>query len=172
MGTGPTGILINAPTVINAIKRAATKELEYHIAFKKANYIDENGNLDIISDLWDDTREETNPLYELVPVQTSNDGTFTDHEATIKLGATVNEANTYWFEVNLTDANTHAALEGATYDRNIVSGDITRKITGRKTDSSGNIKTKISVHVTPATVLHGKIFITELSFHDEDSVVK
>ena len=38
--------------------------------------------------------------------------------------------------------------------------------------TSGNIKTKISVHVTPATVLHGKIFITELSFHDEDSVVK
>lgn len=30
---------------INAIKRASTKELEYHIAFKKADYIDENGKL-------------------------------------------------------------------------------------------------------------------------------
>lgn len=30
---------------IDAIKRASTKELEYHIAFKKCNYIDKNGNL-------------------------------------------------------------------------------------------------------------------------------
>lgn len=38
--------------------------------------------------------------------------------------------------------------------------------------TSGNIKTKISLRVTPTTVLYGKILITELSFHDEDSVVK
>lgn len=30
---------------IEAIKRASTKELEYHIAFKKADYIDKNGKL-------------------------------------------------------------------------------------------------------------------------------
>lgn len=29
---------------LNAIKRASTKELEYHIAFKKADYLDEDGN--------------------------------------------------------------------------------------------------------------------------------
>lgn len=38
--------------------------------------------------------------------------------------------------------------------------------------TSGNIKTKISLRVNPTSVLHGKILITELSFHDEDSVVK
>ncbi|MBE6915949.1 MAG: hypothetical protein E7471_04875 [Ruminococcaceae bacterium] len=38
--------------------------------------------------------------------------------------------------------------------------------------TSGNIKTKISLRATPTVVLHGKILITELSFHDEDSVVK
>ena len=30
---------------INAIKRASSKELEYHVAFKKTNYLDENGKL-------------------------------------------------------------------------------------------------------------------------------
>lgn len=30
---------------IDAIKRCSTKELEYHIAFKKSNYLDENGKL-------------------------------------------------------------------------------------------------------------------------------
>lgn len=30
---------------IEAIKKASTKELSYHIAFKKSNYLDENGNL-------------------------------------------------------------------------------------------------------------------------------
>ncbi len=30
---------------INAVKRASTKELEYHIAFKKSNYLDKYGNL-------------------------------------------------------------------------------------------------------------------------------
>ena len=30
---------------INAVKRSSTKELEYHVAFKKSNYLDENGNL-------------------------------------------------------------------------------------------------------------------------------
>ena len=30
---------------INALKRSSTKELEYHVAFKKANYLDINGNL-------------------------------------------------------------------------------------------------------------------------------
>ena len=30
---------------INAAKRSSTKELEYHVAFKKSNYLDENGNL-------------------------------------------------------------------------------------------------------------------------------
>lgn len=30
---------------INAIKRSSTKELEYHIAFKKSNFLDEKGNL-------------------------------------------------------------------------------------------------------------------------------
>lgn len=30
---------------INAIKRSSTKELEYHVAFKKSNYLDEEGNL-------------------------------------------------------------------------------------------------------------------------------
>ncbi|MGN1270446.1 MAG: UTP--glucose-1-phosphate uridylyltransferase [Clostridia bacterium] len=29
---------------LNAIKKASTKELEYHIAFKRADYLDENGN--------------------------------------------------------------------------------------------------------------------------------
>ena len=29
---------------LDAIKRASTKELEYHIAFKRADYLDENGN--------------------------------------------------------------------------------------------------------------------------------
>lgn len=29
---------------LNAIKRASTKEMEYHIAFKRADYLDENGN--------------------------------------------------------------------------------------------------------------------------------
>ncbi len=37
---------------------------------------------------------------------------------------------------------------------------------------SGNIKTKITLRASPTSVLHGKILITELSFHDEDSVVK
>ncbi len=37
---------------------------------------------------------------------------------------------------------------------------------------SGNIKTKITLRTSPTSVLHGKILITELSFHDEDSVVK
>lgn len=30
---------------INAIKRSSTKELEYHVAFKKSNYLDEEGKL-------------------------------------------------------------------------------------------------------------------------------
>ena len=30
---------------IEAIKKASTKELSYHIAFKKSNYLDKNGNL-------------------------------------------------------------------------------------------------------------------------------
>ena len=30
---------------INAIKRSSTKELEYHVAFKKSDYLDEKGNL-------------------------------------------------------------------------------------------------------------------------------
>ena len=30
---------------IGAIKRSSTKELEYHVAFKKSNYLDEKGNL-------------------------------------------------------------------------------------------------------------------------------
>lgn len=30
---------------INAVKRSSTKELEYHVAFKKSNYLDKNGNL-------------------------------------------------------------------------------------------------------------------------------
>ncbi len=30
---------------INAVKRSSTKELEYHVAFKKCSYIDENGKL-------------------------------------------------------------------------------------------------------------------------------
>ena len=30
---------------INAVKRSSTKELEYHVALKKSNYLDENGNL-------------------------------------------------------------------------------------------------------------------------------
>lgn len=106
-------------------------------------HFDQNGHLDIVSDLWDDTREETNPLIDLEPVQAINNGTFVDYEATIHLGATVSASNTYWFEVNLTDADTHSPLEGASYDINITSGDITRKITGRKTDSSGNIKTRL-----------------------------
>lgn len=29
---------------LNAIKRASTKEMEYHIAFKRTDYLDENGN--------------------------------------------------------------------------------------------------------------------------------
>lgn len=29
---------------LNAIKRASTKEMEYHIAFKRADYLDKNGN--------------------------------------------------------------------------------------------------------------------------------
>lgn len=38
--------------------------------------------------------------------------------------------------------------------------------------SSGRIKTKISLRVSPTTVVSGKILITELSFHNEDNVVK
>ena len=30
---------------INAVKRSSTKELEYHVAFKKSNYLDKDGNL-------------------------------------------------------------------------------------------------------------------------------
>lgn len=30
---------------INAVKRSSTKELEYHVAFKKSNYLDKEGNL-------------------------------------------------------------------------------------------------------------------------------
>lgn len=30
---------------INAVKRSSTKELEYHVAFKKSNYLDKNGKL-------------------------------------------------------------------------------------------------------------------------------
>ena len=30
---------------IEAIKKASTKEMQYHIAFKKSNYLDENGNI-------------------------------------------------------------------------------------------------------------------------------
>lgn len=30
---------------INAVKRSSTKELEYHVALKKSNYLDEQGNL-------------------------------------------------------------------------------------------------------------------------------
>lgn len=30
---------------INAVKRSSTKELEYHVAFKKSDYLDKNGNL-------------------------------------------------------------------------------------------------------------------------------
>ena len=30
---------------INAIKKCGTKEMEYHVAFKKSKYIDENGNV-------------------------------------------------------------------------------------------------------------------------------
>lgn len=30
---------------INAVKRLSSKELEYHVAFKKSNYLDEEGNL-------------------------------------------------------------------------------------------------------------------------------
>lgn len=30
---------------INAVKRCSTRELEYHVAYKKSNYLDNNGNL-------------------------------------------------------------------------------------------------------------------------------
>ena len=35
---------------IDSLKRASTKELNYHVAFKKSNYIDENGDLVIPSE--------------------------------------------------------------------------------------------------------------------------
>lgn len=38
--------------------------------------------------------------------------------------------------------------------------------------TEGCVKTKLTLHATPTTVLRGKVLIAELSFHDEDSVVE
>lgn len=103
----------------------------------------EKENIISVSDLGDDTIENY-PLYEYTNIEAIENGEFTDYTTNISLGATVNEANTYWFEIRLRDAsNSRIALEGAGYDITITSGDIVRKITGRKTDSSGNIRTRL-----------------------------
>ena len=157
-----TGEKYNATTDINGLATFQIddeNQADYHYTLKVVSnlpsiyermidvevnmHFDQNRHLELISDLWDDTRKETNPLWNLDPVQLVNNGTFADHEATIYLGATVSAANTYWFEVNLKDADTLTALQGASYDINIKSGDITRNIIGRKTDGSGNIKTRL-----------------------------
>lgn len=96
-----------------------------------------------VSDLGDSTIADY-PLYDGPHTEIVENGEFTDYKADISLGATVNAANTYWFEIRLRDEeDLNIPLEGASYDITITSGDIVRKITGRRTDSSGNIRTRL-----------------------------
>ncbi len=121
---------------------------------------DQNRHLEDVSDLWDDTSTQENPLYSLGyedgdKVKVVDNVGFADYQTVLNLGAIVNDANTYWFEIQLTEENnSRVKIEGATYDIQITSGGVTRNLTGRKTDSAGKIRTRlllgeeISVEVT------------------------
>lgn len=70
------------------------------------------------------------------------------HVAYIEIGIEMDENLAYNFELELTDINGGAPLEGAEYNIEIVAGNFTRKITKRPTNANGKISTRLAMDVS------------------------
>lgn len=90
----------------------------------------------------EDVSDIKGPIYRCEKIEyTENDKTY--HTAYVGVGLDINEADSYNFKIKLRDEESLANIDGASYDIKITTGDIVRNIKSRKTDSEGNISTRL-----------------------------
>lgn len=89
-----------------------------------------------------DASDIKGPFFDCKAIEYTEED-FTYHAAYAGIGLELNEEESYNFKLNLTDSETGAPLQGATYNITIEDGTNVRKIAGRATDSDGMLTTRI-----------------------------
>ena len=99
-------------------------------------HFDENGFIDSVNDITD---------VQKIEYQLKEDSEQKLHVGYIEFALDMDSNLARYFEILLTDKDTNAPIEGATYNLEIQAGDFVKQIKGRPTNANGMISTRIAV---------------------------